>query len=494
MRWMAFTMAATIALGDPMLVCAQSGANVDAFIRSLTYDPRVLLATREPGSTDSVPGRQAVGNGVIICSNERRDLTDTLAKVTVMSPVGGVVYPGALVKANRNLADGKPDPLALPRAPVTLSVNLPGIGANGVATVASPTNSSVQTAIQGILEKWFGTSAGLGYSNPGNSVLKVAKAYNAQQVSLALGFGTKWADNEVTANLSIASKNESSTAIALYQQIFYSVTADTPPSLAGWFGEGVSVGDLRREMNDDNPPAYVRSVDYGRIIMVRMDTSSAETKGDLEGTLKYLTTGGQQIDANTASKFSSIANNSTFAVTVIGGSATTAGKSMELSDFQKTFGEVIKNDATFRRDNPGVPISYVVAFMKDNQVAQFGFTTNYNQSECKEFNNGYVVVQNSGAYVAKFKVTWDKTDETGKGLVPGIWESGNTTSSYRKTVELPGDAKDVRITAEEYTGLIWEPTREAMNVAESGPTNKCYRIKGTTLNPSWDNDCENNHR
>ena len=431
---------------------------------------------------------------MIVCTNEHRDLTDTLTKVAVMSPVGGVVYPGALVKANRNLADGKPDPLAAPRAPVTLSVNLPGIGANGIETIRNPSYSTVQASTQRILESWFGKPRESGYSNAAYSVLKVAKAYNATQVSLALGFGTKWASNEVTANLNVDTKSESSTAVALYQQIFYSVTVDSPTSPAGWFAKDLSVNELRKLVNDDNPPAYVRSVDYGRLIMVRMETSSSETAGNLEGTLKYLTTGGAQIDANTANKFKNIASSSTFGITVIGGSATTAGKSMGLSDFQKNFAEVIESDATFRRDNPGVPISYVVAFVKDDQVAQFGFTTNYNQSECKEYNNGYVVVQNSGAYVARFRVSWLKTADDGRTLAPDSWESGDTTASYRKTVELPGDAKQVKITAEEYTGLVWEKIREAMNVTESGPTNLCYRITGTTLNPSWDHDCANNER
>ena len=77
-----------------------------------------------------------------------------------------------------------------------------------------------------------------------------------------------------------------------------------------------------------------------------------------------------------------------------------------------------------------------------------GFTTDYTETQCVRYPNAFVKFAHAGAYVAKFQVVWVEADGQGK-----------------------------------YT---WG---EILNVALDGPDNKCYRVTGTTLNRTWDNNC-----
>jgi thiol-activated cytolysin len=76
------------------------------------------------------------------------------------------------------------------------------------------------------------------------------------------------------------------------------------------FAPEVGLDDLKAV--DENPPAYVRGVDYGRIVMVKMETASSETKVSLEGALHKVTSSGDAVGGSADGKFSDIIQNSTF--------------------------------------------------------------------------------------------------------------------------------------------------------------------------------------
>lgn len=99
-------------------------------------------------------------------------------------------------------------------------------------------------------------------------------------------------------------------------------------------------------------------------------------------------------------------------------------------------------------------------------------------------------MRHAGAYVARWSLDWKEKGEDGQSDVSRHWDSGNQTSGWVETRNLPGDAYNVRIHAEAATGLAWHPWGEAINIVENGPTNKCYRITGTTLSRHSDNHCD----
>jgi len=459
---------------------------IDRYIQSLQYDPRSLLSVQPDGSTESIPvkDRQMNGNAVIICTKKECSLTKNLSGVAILRPTGGVIFPGALVYADQNLMEGRPTPIALNRGPITLTIDLPGLR-DKPAPVAEPTNSSVQAYINRVVEEWNENPASQGYVNTARSSLQLNTAYSSQQIALDLGFSAKWAGGDASTKLGLRSSSEKSVAMAFYRQIFYSVTMDTPPSPAVVFAGDVSLDQISQAIHDDAVPAYVRSVDYGRIMMITMETSTVDTRANLVAAFSQTLSSGVKVGGSMDSKYEKIVEDATFSVIAIGGGATTAAEFSGSPDDLKLLGQYISKDATYRRDNPGAPISYTVAFLKDNILAEMGFTTQYTQTECVRYPNGFVRLKHDGAYVARFTVSWEEADHNGE-YGPHSWSSGEVTADYTHQVDLPGDARRVKIHADAATGLVWDPWGDAINVTEDGPTNKTYRIFGTTLDRKYE--------
>ena len=458
------------------------------YLAGLSYDPRVVLSVTPDGSTAAIPAKERTGsnNAVIISTKTRTSLRKNLSEVALLSPSTGVVFPGALILANEQLMDGQPTPISLARAGCTLSIDLPGLG-NPSGTFV-PSYGSVQQFVNAKLEEWNAGAARDGYINAARSVLNITQAFSSQQVSLELGFSAKWASGNASAQVSASSSSEHSVVVAYYKQVFYTVTMNTPEPAASVFADTVTTEEAMGVFNAQNPPAYVRSVDYGRILMVKMETSSVDTSANLKGAFEQATSGGASAGGNVDAKYASIIRNATFTVVALGGGAETPVQLFSGAADGELRGlkEYIQRDATFRRDNPGMPIAYQVAFLKDNRFATMGFTTDYTETQSVRYPNGFVKVQHSGGYVAKFEVTWSEADAAGDYTQSRRWESGDKTAGYSAQVDLPGDARNVRLKAWAATGLAWDWWGEIFNVALEGPDNKCYRATGTTLHRSWD--------
>lgn len=459
------------------------GQGVSEYIANLSYDPRVILSVVPDGTTSAMPvrDRQSVGNAVIITTKTQHTLKKNLSEVAILSPAAGVIFPGALVLADQNLMEGKPTPIALPRSPVTLSVDLPGLrNPSGTATA---TGSGVRKFLNGILEEWNQLPASQGYVNAARSFLQVSQAFSSQQVSLELGFNAEWASGSASAQVGVASTTEKSVIVAYFKQVFYTITMDTPATPTSVFAKSLTLKQAQKAFNNEHPPAYVRSVDYGRILMVKMESTKVDTSFNLKAAFRQAAIGGS-INAS----YQQIIQNSTFTVLAIGGGAETPAKMFNGSSEAslKELQEYVARDATYRRDNPGLPIAYTVVFLKDNSFAQMGNSTDYTETESVRHNNGFVRVVHAGAYIAKFEVSWVEPDANGNYTQNRQWNSGDKTAGFSQQIDLPGDAKGVRIRAWAMTGLVWDPWGEIMNIALDGPDNKTYRATGTTLGRSWD--------
>ena len=222
-----------------------------------------------------------------------------------------------------------------------------------------------------------------------------------------------------------------------------------------------------------------------------METSAVDTSVNLKGAFEQATSGGITAGGSLDAKYKEIIRNSTFTVVAIGGGAESAVEifiGASEGDL-KGLAEYIRKDSKYRRDNPGLPVAFQVAFLKDNSFAMMGFSTDYTETQCIRYPNGFVKFRHSGGYLAKAEVSWMEADRNGNYTVPQVWESGETTAGWTRTVDVPGDAHGLRLKAWAATGLAWDPWGEILNVALEGPDNKCYRFTGTTLNRSYDNNC-----
>ncbi len=86
-----------------------------------------------------------------------------------------------------------------------------------------------------------------------------------------------------------------------------------------------------------------------------------------------------------------------------------------------------------------------------------------------------VKIANSGAYVAKFKITYVL-----KGSYKS-WNSGSKTAGWSDTITLPVGATAVKVTAQAHTGLSWK------NIFSAPISTQyvCYKVSGTTFSTSY---------
>jgi thiol-activated cytolysin len=391
------------------------------------------------------------------------------------------------LRADQNLMNGQPTPVGLARNPVTLSIDLPGL-ANPRASVM-PRTSEVQHFLNAKLEEWNDLPHARGYRNANRTFLNLTTTYSKQQAALDLGFNAEWASGNASAQIDVSSTAEKSVVVCYYKQVFYTVTMDTPTSPSALFAPSVTLADVQGVASAQCPLAYVRSVDYGRILMVKMETSSTDTSANLQGAFRQATQAGVTVGGELKAKYDSILRNATFTAVAIGGGTTEtatvfSGASQgELQGLKDYFAK-----AGYSRDNPGLPIAYTVVFLKDNAFATMGFTTDYTETECVRYNNGFVRFHHAGAYVARFHASWVEPDSNGNYTVNRSWESGQQTAGYDFSLTVPGDARNLHLLAEAATGLVWNPWGEIMDRYLDGPDNKCYRVTGTTLDRHWDNN------
>jgi Thiol-activated cytolysin len=384
---------------DPVspVVAVNDGASISTYIQKLTYNPESMLDYQSTGgqsssaevvSSDTATSTSSSGDQQVTCISTTYDLKENFEDIAILRPMSGIIWPGALVKGNQSMMDGLPDPITLPRAPVTFKIDLPGIGGNGVKTVNNPTNSNIQAAIDSSLEWWNANAYEEGYVNSASSSYKVKTAYSSKQIALDVGLNAEWATGDVSAQFNYQSDEQKTVIMAVYKQAFYTITMDSPGSPNAVFSKDVTLDQVKGVLDNTAPPAYVQSVTYGRIIMFRMETSYKASNYDIESAFKYAA--GVSVDGSLEAEYKDILKNSSIEVIVLGGNASVSSSAVAAKNADDLLPIIEGDNAVYSRSNPGVPISYTIRYLKDNSLAKLGYFTEYTATECstvKTFDN-----------------------------------------------------------------------------------------------------------
>ncbi|MFH6603940.1 thiol-activated cytolysin family protein [Maribacter algicola] len=364
---------------------------INAHISNLNYDQDQILNVQGSTGTDETNtdlDRNVVKGEVTECRTVDYNIRSNFEDVVMFDPTAGVIYPGALVIANRQLSEGSPLPLQISKAPTKLRVELPGIGEGGNITISEPNYQNTQAGIDEALEYWNSDIQPQGYEIDSDTYFEKTNVYSSEQMSLDLGVSAEWSKgSSFESQFNYTKTTEKRVATLLYRQVFYDVTMETPESPAAVFGSDVSLAMAQSAISNESPPAYVSSVQYGRIIMMRLETTDTETDVNLEAVLEYKTAkkgATIEIDAD----FEKVIKESTINIVTIGGNAQVATEVITGSEVEEGKGGlhyVIAEGALYSRDNPGAPIGYTVKYLRDNQIAKMGYNTDYSVTTCGSF-------------------------------------------------------------------------------------------------------------
>jgi thiol-activated cytolysin len=450
---------------------AISNPEIDGYLASLAYDPRQVLAERLGDAVlpaQALPDeRREEGGAIVVVRQVKHRLNGSVDDLILLDPTHGVVWPGALVRADQELVRGTPTPIQLRRAPMWLSVDLPGIGGNGVFAVDDPSHGTVQAAIDRALDYWNENQYREGYVSKSRSKYVATVVYSSEQLAAALGLSYGAVRGSLAAQFRATTTQERKVAMALFKQVFYTVSFDPPSRPGAVFHPAVTLDEVRAQVDKDVPAAFVSSVDYGRILLLRIESSADTQQQELEATVRYMAATGK-----VSAEHKKTLEKSQVTLITIGGNAEVNARAVDATRIEDLNAIIQGKNALYSKRNPGQPVAYTLRFLKDGRLARMGFSTDYTEVVYERHPHGWICFRHAGSalYAVKFFMGW----RDGEG--PKSWKSGSRGSGYKDVVPLRGDARDITINGQILKFTRWS---DVFRMSLQGPPNRCYAVTGS---------------
>lgn len=315
------------------------------------------------------------GQQPVSCISESIDLTKTPEKIVMQNPAAGVLYPGALIQGQGFLQGpgGLRELTIRKRAPMTV-----------VSDLASENNSvEMQTVnyatFQNAYAKLLKTSLASGVMAPANIYFNQVEAQKSEQAALDLGFSVKYLGASLAGDLDSKNSTSENVFMAVFEQRAFTMSVVAPSSPSGYFSLDLILEDLKKQemlgnLGKLNPPLYVSSVSYGRMLIFTISSkaSKSEIQAALKGIYKNVLF---KSDLALQDKYKKIINESKIKVISFGGESDQAIQLIKTGQLNEYFNQSPKLDSF-------VPLSYVIRNIKDNSIAKISETTRYSTQEC----------------------------------------------------------------------------------------------------------------
>ena len=356
----------------------------------------VDLAAKETDQNESV----------FQCTSYDHETTAVYDKIAWLAEESGPVKPGVVLQG-RAFRTGQLLPVPVKRTPVKLSINL--AVPNATRTIDAPDTASLQDAISK-----FQVEADALPDVPGNIQYNVEEVTTKEQISLSLGVHASYsgllASARLDANISHDSGLTQHTVVAKLVQPVYTISFadDALPTSASFFDPAMTDADWQAQVaagtiSADNPPVFISSVTYGRLVMV----SLSSTQGESADTLKTLIEGSTAafsasatLDASQQKEWSTLKHQEYQR----GGSANGASEALQTGDFRKFFGKAPPSTM--------VPIAFTVKTLSGTRkVALIGDLTKYNTPDC----------QTKGSWSPQTSLAEGAFDSIGVGNSDDVW-------------------------------------------------------------------------
>jgi hypothetical protein len=371
---LAAALAACDTADDPVAP-APEPANLEEFFTQIgTWEQFSPPRADQSGATgdNSVEETQIDGE-MYECTSTPYSLTSTPDKVVTFNPDVEIMWVGALLQGN-GYTGGIGSLAELPirqRTPLTLTIDL--LTSDITRTVAKPTSATTNAAIGDLVQQAMDN----GHSAGSNIDFTKEMMYSYNQFALAMGFSASYSGATIKASMDASTSSETRTMTAYFVQRMFTVHMVLPQHPEDLFSDAFTDAMLQREvregrMSSDNPPVFVSSISYGRILMFSFTSSANES--DINATLNAIYNGGQ-FGGNLDTKYQEILNTAQIEVVAVGGDANQALALIRSNDLGQYFAE----DAPL---STARPISYTVRHLKDNQLARVAETTEYNLTTC----------------------------------------------------------------------------------------------------------------
>lgn len=331
------------------------------------------------GSSDLAPPQASTvdASGVAyVVTEQRRRLVNEIVEQAFLQDIAAMgVWPGQVIQG-KPLLSGDVAPIGpLPRAPGTVSVvtdlisNSAGAGQSQI--VQTPSSATVDATRRSIIQQVNPTDS------PGILKVGVDKASTLREVGVKLGLTVKGSSFGVDANAALTQSYKQSVAVAVIRQIFYSVTF-TPggPQAEGFWDGSVDFDDVAPFVGAGNPPLYIDSVQYGRLICLTAQGSFSSS--ELTAALKANVQGATSVTGSVDIRTKEVMENSEVKAYTIG---VPGGRNFQtLADPITELQQVYRSGLMFNTQNLGAPISFTARHVADGTLARVALSAEYVQA------------------------------------------------------------------------------------------------------------------
>ncbi len=349
-------------------------ADVDGYIKSLPSweeysPPRASENTMIEGPRDST---ETYNNIEYDCTVSRYSITETPREITVFSPDAEIMWLGALLQGAK-YAGGLGSLGELPvrqRAPLKVFIDL--LTEDVTRTVDNPDPSSVAVAIGDLIQLAHDS----GHVAGSSIFFDQTTTYSLQQAALDLGISVNYLGTQVQSSLSYDSTVEENTLTAYFTQKMFTVSVVLPQTPSSFFSDSFSEEKLSEQValgriGPDNPPTYISSIVYGRLLMLTM--TSTHSVEDMRAALSASRDGIGS--GSVAASHLAVLNESSLRITTVGG----------VDDGVEGLITSGNLDEYFAAEAPltsARPLSYTVRNLADNSIAKVSETTEYAINAC----------------------------------------------------------------------------------------------------------------
>lgn len=324
--------------------------------------------TKDDGTPVGQPTKSEQGK--YQCSNQEYSLSKTPDKVVIFDDNSAALWPGSVIQGKPFL-DGKFEQLPIADiAPLALTIDK-SIPQPSVM-VEKPSKQSMQTAIAELVMRAKDIKLPVAASYLSKEI------YSVEQLLLDFNLSAKYITQSAKASLQLDSKVETKTFSYYLVQNMFTVSVPAPRKPSMYFNN-ISMEDIDDQkaigrIAQDNPPLYVESVTYGRILLFTLTSTSSQT--EINAALEYANKGGADINADLKAKYKALLASAEIKIVPYGGPWQEAAELIKTANIQSYFSSTEPPLTT------AVPISYKLNVLANANTATVAETTSYTKKSC----------------------------------------------------------------------------------------------------------------
>lgn len=355
----------------------------------------------------------STGDAMVLQTRERSSNDNPVDEVYAI-PDQSRIYPGAIIYANGDLANGRPTLVGLHPGTVTLTIDFDNGGETtkrGVINDASHVKAAIEEMIRECENR--------GTTPPMNASKKSTTYSSASKMALDLNVSASFLKSSAKVSLETTSSETSLVEVQNYTEAYYTVYAQLESDKDLYFGDDVTADQIAQKVNSENAPlAIITSVTYGRRAyrFKEYKTKDFDFKSSQSGE-------GAGVKAESAEEITESSKYSNEWMYIKGGGPSLAKEIFTSGNIDEAIGKCVGEQIGLK--NQGIMLTYQSAFLASGRVCTTNGSVKYNETQ-------YVKCPHS----VSFEVNTDVTGVAGdcikfKVMYDVIHVTGNMQDGYK---------------------------------------------------------------